>query len=70
MSRDNPPSAADQWRAYIEDRETLLLAPEPRHRYLLSLVEKAKRQGTPREQICEMLEITDAALLWARESLI
>lgn len=60
-------SAAEQWRESIEDREALLSDPEARHRHLVALVEHARSRGASPDDVCEMLEITDSALLWAKE---
>lgn len=64
------PSALETWTAAIEDQSTLLLAPEARHKYLLWLVMQAKKQGIGREQISDMIEVTDSALMWAAEEKI
>lgn len=63
-------SALEAWVVAIEDQSTLLLNPEARHRYLIWLVAQAKRQDVGADQISFMLEVTDAALLWAREELV
>ncbi|WP_152035007.1 hypothetical protein [Pseudomonas ovata] len=64
------PTAHQVWIKAIEDQSTLLLTPVARHRYLLTLVVLAKRQGVPADLVIEMFEITDAALMWAQEELM
>lgn len=61
------PSARETWVVAIEDQGALLLNPEARHKYLLWLVMQARKQGVGHEQISDMLEVTDSALLWANE---
>ena len=60
-------SALQTWTVAIEDQSALLLNPEARHKYLLWLVMQARKQDVGHEQISDMLEVTDSALLWANE---
>lgn len=59
--------AAKAWAVAIEDRALLRQDLDARYSYLILLAMQAKREGESSEMINEMLEITDSALLWARE---